>query len=182
MTKYYKHNEEDEKALIDDLNILVERSPKVRVFERSNLKDFIEEKQALEKSYNTAPNRKQKDIKRDLEKINEFIEKYTHAWVMQMPPKSYNEKSKKKALTVIYRTRKDGTAEVDVEIMKLGSNLGRAGLGAILLFAGPIGWVVGGTVGLTGVVGLRNNSKALKEVHRLIDKNLQKEDIQSSRL
>lgn len=182
MAKYYKHNEEGEAAFIKDLKLLAERSGKDPIFEKSDFNDFLKEKKELQKELDTASKRDKHELETKLKRINETIDKYTHIWVMQLAPHSSNEKKKKKALTVIYKAQKDNSVHLDVDHMKAVGNVGSAGLGIALLFAGPVGVVVGGTVGITSFIGLRNNAKAVAEAYRLADKNLEIEDIQSKRI
>lgn len=178
MDKYFKQNKAHEEALLNDLNTLIKRSSKGRLFEEKNQKDFSEEKTELIKLYNASSKGKRKKLEPELKKLNKLIEEYTHMWVLQITPGN-NVKTKKKVLTITYSARKDGSVKVEIFPEKILSNVGKAGVGTLLLFGGPLGWLVGGTLGTTGLVGVKSNYNKYKEIHDLIEKHLEEDDMQS---
>lgn len=177
MTTYYKQNDKAEKALLADLNTLLERSNEVYTLTHTTKDDFKEQKEWLEKEILNSRGSKLKEYENKLDKLKTSMETYSHMWVLQIK-KTGKIKFANKALTIVYRAKKDGIATVDIGQTKYGANFGKAALGSVLLFGGPIGWLIGGTLGFSAFSGAVLQSDMNGRIKELFENHLEEDDVQ----
>lgn len=177
MTTYYKRDDNAEKLLLKDLQTLLNRTAESHTLVHTTQSDFKKQKLWLEKEIKNSKPKKAKEYKSQLSRLEYSMKTYDHMWVLQIK-RGKGIKFANKALTVIYKAGVDGVVKIDIGETKYAANLGKATIGAALLFTGPIGWIVGGSLGLSALSGISTQKDMNNQIQAVIDKNLEKEDVQ----
>lgn len=177
MTTYYKRDDEAERLLLKDLQILLDRSGETHTLVHTTQNDFKNQKEWLEKEKNNSKTRKAREYEKQLNSLEESMKTYDHIWILQIK-RTGGFKFANKALTVIYKARIDGVAQIDIGETKYAANVGKAAIGTALLFAGPVGWIVGGSLGFSAFSGTVMQKDMNDQIKKLIGKHLEEDDIQ----